>query len=60
MSIPGITPSVENETTGSENMTNKEVNDKFVCCECESYEDQDNCEVCQNYLWHEAWQRDNQ
>lgn len=31
----------------------------IVCCECESYEDQDNCEVCQDYLWHEAWQRNN-
>ena len=30
-----------------------------ICCECESYEDQDNCEVCQEYLWHEAWQRCN-
>ena len=32
----------------------------FVCCECETYEDQDNCEVCIAYLENEAWQRDNE
>jgi recombinational DNA repair protein RecR len=31
----------------------------IVCCECETYEDQDNCEVCVAYLENEAWQRDN-
>jgi len=32
MSIPGITPSVENETTGSENMSNEQ-----SCENCEGY-----------------------